>query len=226
MPLCNLWRAINKCRFRAIELGMGSLMLRVVERLGCWRVQLAWPSRRIHALARLGLVLGAAGLLAGCWEPLYGRSAPSAGGESVADKLAEVLIPPIPVKRGSPQERLAVELRNALQFDFNGAAGAVSPTHRLDIVVTPTNITVLLDPVTGVPTNGVGGIITTYKLVEVATGKVVLSDSTSADVGYDMPGPQQRFTSERAMLDARDRAVKVAADAIRNRLASYFVAGT
>jgi LPS-assembly lipoprotein len=177
-------------------------------------------------LARLGLVLGAAGLLAGCWEPLYGRSPPSAGGESVADKLAEVLIPPIPVRHGNPAERLAVELRNALQFDFNGAGGAVSPTHRLDIVVTETNMTVLVDPVTGVAENGVGGIIATYKLVEIATGKVVLSDSTFAHVGYDMPGPQQRFASQRAQLNAEDQAVQVAAEAIRNRLASYFVAGT
>ena len=186
-----------------------------------------WREHRgkICAWARLGLVLGAASLMAG-WQPLYGRGPPSAGGESVADKLAEVLIPPIPVRQGTPQARLAVELRNALQFDFNGAAGAVSPTHRLDIVVAPNNMTVPLDPVTGVPTNGVGGLNATYKLVEIATGKVVLSDSTFAHVGYDMPGPQQRFASERAQLNAQDQAVKVAAEAIRNRLASYFVAGT
>jgi LPS-assembly lipoprotein len=197
-----------------------------VERSGCWRSRLAWPRRRIRALARLGLVLGVAGLLAGCWEPLYGRSPPSAGGESVADKLAEVLVPPIPVRQGSPEARLAVELRNALQFDFNGAGGAVSPTHRLEVVVSPTNITMLLDPVTGVPDTGIGGITATYKLVEIATGKVVLSDSTFAHVGYDMPGPQQRFAAASALINAEDQAVKVAAEAIRNRLASYFVAGT
>ena len=186
-----------------------------------------WREHRgkIAALARLGLVLGVAGLLAG-WQPLYGRSPPSAGGESVAEKLAEVLIPAIPVRQGTPQVRLAVELRNALQYDFNGAGGAVSPTHRLDVVVSPINMTVLIDPVTGRPINGVGGITATYKLVEIATAKVVLSDSTFAHVGYDTPGSQQRFASERALLNAEDQAVKVAAEAIRNRLASYFVAGT
>jgi LPS-assembly lipoprotein len=55
---------------------------------------------------------------------------------------------------------------------------------------------------------------------------VVVSDSTFAHVGYDIPGPQQRFAKERAQINAEDRAVQVAADAIRNRLASYFVAGT
>ncbi|HXW48458.1 MAG TPA: hypothetical protein VEK31_03345, partial [Xanthobacteraceae bacterium] len=68
---------------------------------------------RIRAWVRLGIVLSAAGLLAGCFEPLYGRQA--AGGDSVRDKLADVLIPPIPARQGTPQARLAVELRNALQ---------------------------------------------------------------------------------------------------------------
>jgi LPS-assembly lipoprotein len=186
-----------------------------------------WREHRgkIRALVRLGIVLGAAGLLAGCFEPLYGSN-PSVGGESVRDKLAEVLIPPIPVRQGTPQARVAVELRNALQYDFNGAAGAVSPTHRLDIVVSTVEITVILDPVTGLPTNGVGGLTATYKLVEIATGKVVLTDSTFAHVGYDVPGEHQRFAKQRAQLNAEDRAVGVAAEAIRNRLASYFVAGT
>jgi LPS-assembly lipoprotein len=177
------------------------------------------------ALARLGMVLGAAGLLAGCFEPLYGSN-PSVGGESIRDKLAEVLIPPIPVRQGTPQARLAVELRNALQYDFNGAGGAVAPTHRLDIVVSPVDITVILDPVSGRPIEEIGGVTATYKLVEIATGKVVLTDSTFSHVGYDIPGSQQRFAKQRAQLNAEDRAVGVAAEAIRNRLASYFVAGT
>ena len=47
------------------------------------------------AVVRFGVVIAAAALLAGCFEPLYGRN-PSLGDESVRDKLAEVLIAPIP----------------------------------------------------------------------------------------------------------------------------------
>jgi LPS-assembly lipoprotein len=65
-----------------------------------------------------------------------------------------------------------------------------------------------------------------YQLVEIASGKIVLKDITFARVGYDIPGSQQRFAAHRASVDAQDRAAKVAAEAIRNRLASYFVAGT
>ena len=180
---------------------------------------------KIRGWARLAIVLGVAGLLAGCFEPLYGSN-PSVGGDRIGDKLAAVLIPPIPVRQGTPQARLAVELRNALQYDFNGAGGAVSPTHRLDIVVSPIDITVTIDPVSGRPTEEIGGLTATYKLVEIATGKVVLTDSTFAHVGYDIPGAQQRFAKQRAQLNAQNSAVQVAAEAIRNRLASYFVAGT
>ena len=65
-----------------------------------------------------------------------------------------------------------------------------------------------------------------YQLVELATGKTVVNDLTYGHVSYDIPGSQQRFAGQRARRDAEDRAIQVAADAIRNRLASYFVAGT
>jgi LPS-assembly lipoprotein len=177
------------------------------------------------AVARLAVVLTASALLAGCFEPLYGRN-PSVGDESVRDKLGEVLIAPIPARNGTPQARIAVALRNALQFDLNGAAGAVAPTHRLEVTVTPIDVSVSVDPVTGRPTEEIGGVSATYQLVEIATGKIVLRDTTFSHVGYDIPGSQQRFAKQRAQVDAQDRAATVVAEAIRNRLASYFVAGT
>jgi LPS-assembly lipoprotein len=186
-----------------------------------------WRERSeiLRAMARLGAVLAAAGLVAGCFEPLYGRN-PSLGDESIRDKLAEVLIAPISARQGTPQARIAVITHNALQYDLNGAAGVVAPTHRLEVVLSPVNITMTIDPVSGRPTEEIGGLSATYQLVEIATGKIVIKDSTFAHVGYDIPGPQQRFAKQRAQIDAQDRAAKVVAEAIRNRLASYFVAGT
>ena len=177
----------------------------------------------IRAGIRLGFVLALAGLVAGCgFQPLYGRN-PSVGDESVRDKLAEVLIAPIPVRQGSPQARVAVALRNALQFDLNGAAGAIAPTHRQ---INATDVTVSIDPISGRPQEEISGVTSTYQLVEIATGKIVLKDSTFTNTGYDIPGTQQRFAKDRAQRNATDRAVNLVAEAIRNRLASYFVAGT
>ena len=180
----------------------------------------------VRAGIRLGFVLAVAGLVAGCgFQPLYGQN-PSVADESVRDKFAEVLVVPIPQRQGSPQARVAVALQNALKFDLNNGATPVTPTHRLEVAVSPTNITVSIDPVTGRPQEGIGGVTATYKLVEIATGKIVLTDSTSSNVGYDIPGTQQRFAKQRAAVNAQDRAVNVVADAIRNRFASYFAAGT
>ena len=187
---------------------------------------MSWLDRRsLLRVARLALTLGAAGLLAGCFEPLY-SSHPSVGGESVRDKLAEVQIAPIPTRQGTPQAQLAVGLHNALQFDLTGGGSPSVPTHRLDLTVGESGFTVLVDPTSGRPTSQVAGVQVAYQLVEIATGKVVLKDTTFANVDYDPPGSEQRFAIQRASRDAENRAVQTAADAIRNRLASYFVAGT
>jgi hypothetical protein len=53
-----------------------------------------------------------------------------------------------------------------------------------------------------------------------------VSASTFARASYDIPGSEQRFARQRAWRDAEDRTVQLVAQNIRNRLASYFVAGT
>src|SRR3984885_4465794 len=109
------------------------------------------------ALLRLVIVLGAASLLSGCFEPLYG-SHPSVGGESIKDKLAEVQIAPIPTRQGTPQARLAVGVHDALQFDLYGGAGASAPTHRLDITVAEGGFTVQVAASRGCPTGRGAGL--------------------------------------------------------------------
>jgi LPS-assembly lipoprotein len=178
---------------------------------------LAWP-------ARLAVVLAAAGVTAGCWQPLYG--ARPAGGEGVQDKFAAVDIPPITASKGTPAERVAVGMRNALQFDLHNGGGPMPPAYALKVYVATTQYTAYLDPTTGRPDTQTQYITASYQLVELATDKTVVSDSTYCYVDYDIPGSQQRFAGQRARRDAEDRAVQVVADAIRNRLASYFVAGT
>src|SRR6516225_9500976 len=152
---------------------------------------------RIPALALVCIILSTAGLLGCGFEPLYGRH-PSSGEESIHDKLGEVLIAPIPARQGTPQARVAIALRNALQFDLNGAAGAIAPTHRLDVTINATDVTVSVDPISGRPQEESSGVTATYQLVEIATGKIVLKDSTFTNAGYDIPGTQQRFAKDRA----------------------------
>ena len=183
-----------------------------------------WWRKHGH-LARLAVVFAAASLTAGCFEPLYANR-PAAGVDNVHDKLAAVELAPATTRPGAPDARIAVGMHNTLQYDLNGGAGATAPTHRLVISVGATGISFIIDITTGRPTAQIGGISASYQLIEIATNKVVLKETAYSHVDYDIAGSQQRFTQQRAELDAQDRAIKIVAEAIRNRLASYFVAGT
>ena len=183
-----------------------------------------WWRKHGH-LARLAVVFAAASLTAGCFEPLYANR-PAAGIDNVHDKLAAVELAPATTRPGAPDARIAVGMHNALQYDLTGGAGANAPTHRLVVSVGAVGISFLIDITTGRPTAQIGGVTANYQLIEIATNKVVLKDTAYSHVDYDIAGTQQRFTQQRAEMDAEDRAVKVVAEAIRNRLASYFVAGT
>jgi LPS-assembly lipoprotein len=180
----------------------------------------AW--RRAAAVA---VVIGAAGLTAGCFQPLLGTQ-PSAATDSVRDKLQQIDVPVIVAPKGQTVSRIAVALRNSLQYGLNGAAGANAPTYTLKVIVGVTNLSIIVDITSGRPDAQVASVIASYQLIEIATGKTVLADSTFAHVDYDIPGAAQRFAKQRAERDAEDRATEVVSDAIRNRLASYFVAGT
>lgn len=189
-----------------------------------WRRPHQLASRLAWA-ARLTVVVAAAALTAGCWQPLYGEHG-GPGSETVRDKLAAIEIPAIPAANGSPTQRIAISLHNALQYDLNGAAGANAPTHRLVVHVATTQITVTIDPNSGRPSAQIDSVIADFQLVEIVSNKTVLSANTYAHVDYDVPGVEQRFAKLRAQRDAEDHAVQVVAETIRNRLASYFVAGT
>ena len=176
-------------------------------------------------VARLAVVLAAAGLTAGCFQPLYGTQ-PSVATDSVRDKLAQIDVPAIPAPKGQSAARVAVALRNSLQYGLNGAAGANAPTYTLKVNVAVSALSVIVDITSGRPDAQVASIIASYQLIEMATGKTVLSDQTFSHVDYDIPGASQRFAKQRAQRDAEDRATEVVSETIKNRLASYFVAGT
>jgi LPS-assembly lipoprotein len=180
-------------------------------------------SRAIRAAAAVGL----AGLLAGCFQPLYGER--SATGEPVLrDKFAAVNVAPIKAPNGSPEARLAVEVRNALLFNMNGGDAPHGSTYRLDIQLRTSRTSVIVDINTARPDIENYGIDATYTLSDITgpAAKPVVTGQTFARVSYDIPGGEQRFARVRALRDAENRAAGVIAEQIRNRLASYFVAGT
>jgi LPS-assembly lipoprotein len=174
---------------------------------------------------RFGLVCAVAGLTAGCFQPLYGDHALN-GQPSLQTALKGVDIQQITAPNGSPLSRIAVEVRNDLVFNTTGGGATPPPTHRLKITLSQSNVSVIVDITTNRPDVQNYGLNATYELIDIKTGKIVVKDQTFSRVSYDTPGEEQRFAAARALRDAEDRAAQVLADSIRNRLASYFIAGT
>jgi len=179
----------------------------------------------LSVLRRLCSVVLLAGLLGGCFEPLYGERTLS-GGPGLRQRLGAVEVAPIIAPNGTPAARIAVELRNALIFDMTGGSGLSNRTHKLNVQLSSRTQQVIVDITTARPDVEQFGVNANYTLTELATGKSVLSGQTFARVSYDNPGQQQRFSRSRGQRDAEDRAIKVISDNIKSRLASYFIAGT
>ncbi len=186
-----------------------------------------WLEQRTasRAMARFSAVAAIAGLLAGCFQPLYADK-PATGAPTMKAALAQVDVSQIPAPNGTPESRIAVELRNSLVFGLTGGGGALPPTHRLDIKIVPTRLSVIVDIQSARPDVENFGLNAYYTLVDLKTGKPVLTDSTFSRVSYDIPGQEQRFARARGLRDAENRAAKVIAESIQSRLASYFLAKT
>jgi LPS-assembly lipoprotein len=187
-----------------------------------------WWLERAAAPRMLLRLLGvaAAGMsLAGCFQPLYGEHS-IASTTTVGPALAAVDIAEINAPNGSPEARVAVELRNQLIFDLTGGAAPPPPTHRLTMRMSTQRLSVIVDIHSGRPDVEDYGLAVNYSLVELKTGKTVFTSDTFARVSYDIPGQEQRFARARGLRDSENRAAKLIADNIKARLASYFVAGT
>ena len=181
-------------------------------------------SARIRIAARLLAVAALAALTAGCFQPMYAER--SDGTPGLREKLMGVELPPINKPNASREARVGVEIRNALAFKLYGTATGMPPTHRLDIQFTTSRSSLIVSSATGLPTSENLGIDARYNLIEVTTGRSVMTGSTFSRVSYDMPGSYQRFSRTRAVRDAEDRAAGEIAENITTRLASYFTAGS
>src|SRR3954454_22895989 len=161
--------------------------------------------------ARFGAVLSGAGLLTGCFQPLYGEHSIT-GNSSLRDQLSAVDVKQIDAANGTPEARIAVELRDKLLFNLTGGASAAPSTHRLAIRLSSTRVSVIVDVNSGRPDIENYGLDASYSLTEIATGKTVMTGQTTTRVSYDIPGSEQRFARVRALRDSQNRAAAVVAD--------------
>ncbi|WP_420135299.1 LPS assembly lipoprotein LptE [Rhodopseudomonas sp.] len=174
-------------------------------------------------IARLALAVVLTAPLAACFQPMYADRGD--GSPTLRDKISAVEVPPLNLPNGSRNARIGVEIRNALMFKMYGAATGAPPLYTLALNITTQRSSLIVDPNTALPTIENYGIDASYRLIEIATGKVVMTGNTFSRVEYDVPGQTQRFARTRAGRDAEDRAAQEIAENINTRLASFFYAG-
>jgi LPS-assembly lipoprotein len=176
-------------------------------------------------LARVAVAMTVAAAVGGCFQPMYAEKSLD-GGPGLRAALGAVDVAQIAARSGTDEARLAVEIRNALLFDLTGGGEPPRSTYKLNITMSSTLADIIVDTTTTRPSIENYGINASYNLVEIASGKQVVTGTTFSRVSYDIPGQEQRFARLRGLRDAETRAAKVIADNIRVRLASYFAAGT
>ncbi|MBV9556427.1 MAG: hypothetical protein JO254_05070 [Pseudolabrys sp.] len=176
--------------------------------------------------AKIATAIAIAALTAGCFQPLYGDRTTRGGENVIVSAMRGVDIMPLNTPRGSRLDRIGVELRNDLIFNLTGGSGSTASTHRLVITLSSSQQQIIVDIASGRPDVQNYMLSASYNLIDLATGKSVITDTSSSSVSYNLPGQQQRFAGERGLRDAENRAAQVIAENIRNRLASYFTAGT
>ena len=176
-----------------------------------WRNRIDGTCSRLAAIGVLSLGL------AGCFQPMYGEL-PVGGGPSLRDALRDVEIAEI-------EGRVGQEIRNDIIFELTGGDGnPAGAPFKLTMTISTRTQTPLVDPTTGVSQIDTVGLTVNYRLVDVASKKLILTDSALARVSVDRS--MQRFARLRGIRDAENRAAKAVAQQIRARLATYFLTRT
>src|ERR1051326_5424705 len=148
----------------------------------------------VGRLLRWLAVAAAAALTAGCFQPLYGEHAVGAGAvaPNIRDAFATVEVDQITAPNGTPEARIAVELRNNVIFELTGGAGAGTTSYRLGMKMKLSKAAMIVDIATGRTEAEIVGIDVYYTLTEVGTRKVVVNSQTLAPRSSGVPGPQPR----------------------------------
>ena len=163
-------------------------------------------------------MLALAGTLGGCFQPMYGQSTLFGAGAKPRDEMRQVEVREI-------QGRVGQEIRNDLIFELTGGQGnPVGAPYKLAMTITSGSQTPLVDVTSGRATSETVVLDVTYRVLDVANDRVVLTEKALARISLDRS--QQRYAAIRAVRDAQNRAAKLVAQQIRSRLASYFLTRT
>lgn len=173
------------------------------------------PRRPLHIL-RLAAAFAVAGLLAGCFQPMYASNNTQAG-PALKEKLASIQVVKIEGELGN-------ELRNDLIFDLTGGAGNPdNAPYKLYMRVKSTSTYAIVNTSSGLPESKVVRVAADWRLMQAgAEDKApVATGSAAASASIDVS--QERFANYSATRDAEKRAGGTLAEMIKAQLAAFFV---
>ena len=168
-------------------------------------------SLNLKGLARLALAASLTLSVSACFRPLYG---PTASGESLQTVLASIDVPEL--KWPDTQARIGHYLRSELVYALNGSGSNVPKRYKLDLALTQTLTTPIVDTETGRAQSATIGGTLTYALTSPDGSTVYEKGTAVSSASYDRS--EQRFASIRAARDAEIRLARVLAEQVRTRL--------
>ncbi|QCK85279.1 hypothetical protein E8L99_05535 [Phreatobacter aquaticus] len=169
-------------------------------------------SRRL--VLRALAITSASAMLAGCFTPLYGDPNVVSGGRAAQNQLRELDIPEISGRSG-------VILRNELIYLTQGGGGrAANPAHVLKVNLTIDTVPLLLNTAAGRPSAQTVSLTAAYTIVAVGGTDVLYRGSSFASASFDRTS--QRLASDRAIIEAQERAAKTLAENIVTQVAGWY----
>ena len=169
---------------------------------------MSW-SRGLGVLAALAL----AGMLSGCFQPLYSEAAHP----GLVEDLRAIEVAPI-------KDRIGHYLGDNLISALNGTGQTPTPKYRLTVTVTLGTATPTVSSLTNVATSATLTAEAKYTLNKSDGGAQVLTGVANANASYDRS--QQRYNDLRAARDAEIRLARSLSDEISLRLAAQLAGKT
>jgi LPS-assembly lipoprotein len=151
------------------------------------------------------------GLSACGFQPLYGSNTTTASGARLAEAMSSVDVTPIPGRVGQ-------KLRNELIFSNTGGNYAAESRYQLNIAIRESVIDQLVQ-ITGDARGQVYQLQASYKLINVATGKLIYQGTAVSRAPYNRY--QEIFANVRARYNAEDRAARTVSESIKTQLAAF-----
>ncbi len=165
---------------------------------------------RVVLAAAMGfsaILVSGCGSNAGGFQPLYG----STGGQTYDQRLATVEIANIPGRVGQ-------RIRNELIFERSTGTQSVNPERRLDIIITETVLTTLVNS-TGASGSQVYQLEARYQLIDLQTKKKIFEGRSLGRGSFDRF--DSIYSNVRARQDAENRVAKSVSDEIKTRVLTF-----